>query len=110
MYYVKKTFEVAGAHHLELDYPSKCTHLHGHNWKITIYCKAKELDKNGMVVDFADIKHRVADQLDHNVVNDVIGCNPTAENMARWCQQQVPNCYRVDVQETSGNTATYEID
>lgn len=110
MYYVKKTFEVAGAHRLELDYPSKCTHLHGHNWKITIYCKAKELDKNGMVVDFADIKHRVADQLDHNVVNDVIGCNPTAENMARWCQQQVPNCYRVDVQETSGNTATYEID
>ena len=110
MYYVKKTFEVAGAHRLELDYPSKCTQLHGHNWQITIYCKAKELDANGMVVDFADIKRRVADKLDHQVINDIIGCNPTAENMAHWCQQQVPGCYRVDVQETSGNVATYEVD
>ena len=110
MYYVKKTFEVAGAHRLEFDYPSKCTQMHGHNWQITIYCKAKEMNHNGMVVDFADIKHRVADKLDHHVVNDVIGCNPTAENMARWCCEQVPNCYRVDVQETTGNVATYEVD
>ena len=101
---------MAGAHHLELDYPSKCTQLHGHNWVITIYCKAKELNKNGMVVDFADIKRRISDRLDHHVINDVIGCNPTAENIAYWCQQQVPNCYRVDVQETTGNIATYEKD
>lgn len=110
MFYVRKTFEVAGAHRLELDYPSKCTQLHGHNWTITIYCKSKELNKNGMVVDFAEIKHSIAERLDHQVVNDVIGCNPTAENIARWCQQQVKNCYRVDVQETTGNVATYEVE
>ena len=110
MYYVKKTFEVAGAHHLELDYPSKCTQLHGHNWIITIYCKAKELNSNGMVVDFSHIKSRITDKLDHKVINDVIGCNPTAENIAHWCQLQVENCYRVDVQETTGNVATYEVD
>lgn len=110
MYYVKKTIEVAGAHQLTLDYPSKCTQLHGHNWVITIYCKAMELNKNGMVVDFSDIKRCISDRLDHHVINDVIGCNPTAENIARWCQQQVPNCYRVDVQETTGNIATFEED
>jgi 6-pyruvoyltetrahydropterin/6-carboxytetrahydropterin synthase len=110
MYYVKKTIEVAGAHQLTLDYPSKCTQLHGHNWVITIYCKSMELNKNGMVVDFSDIKRCISDRLDHHVINDVIGCNPTAENIARWCQQQVPNCYRVDVQETTGNIATYEED
>lgn len=110
MYYVKKTFEVAGAHRLELDYESKCTQLHGHNWLITIYCRSRELDRNGMVIDFAKIKQNVADRLDHHVVNDVIGCNPTAENIAHWCQQQVPLCYRVDVQETTGNVATYEVD
>ena len=110
MYYVRKTIEVSGAHRLTLDYPSKCTQMHGHNWMITIYCKSRDLDKNGMVVDFAEIKRRISDRLDHQVVNDVIGCNPTAENMARWCQQQVPNCYRVDVQETTGNVATYELD
>ncbi len=110
MYYVAKKIEISGAHCLELDYPSKCTNLHGHNWNITIYCKSKELDKNGMVVDFSKIKSKIVDKLDHQIVNDVIGMNPTAENIARWCQQQVPNCYRVDVQESSGNLATYEID
>ncbi len=110
MYYVTKKIEISGAHYLELDYPSKCTNLHGHNWNITIYCKSKELDKNGMVVDFSKIKSKIVDKLDHQIVNDVIGMNPTAENIARWCQQQVPNCYRVDVQESSGNLATYEID
>ena len=53
---------------------------------------------------------QLQDRLDHQVINDIIGCNPTAENIARWCQQQVPGCYRVDVQETAGNTATYEVD
>ena len=37
-------------------------------------------------------------------------CNPTAENIARWCCDQITNCYRVDVQETTGNIATYEKD
>ena len=110
MFYVRKTFEVAGAHRLELDYESKCTQLHGHNWQITIYCKSAELDANGMVVDFAEIKRLVADRLDHQVFNDILGCNPTAENIARWCCGQVPKCYRVDVQETTGNVATYEVD
>ncbi len=110
MYYIKKTIEVAGAHQLTLDYPSKCCSLHGHNWIITIYCKAKELDKNGMVVDFSEIKRRIVDAMDHKVVNEVLKCNPTAENIARWCCEQVTNCYRVDVQETTGNIATYEKD
>ncbi len=110
MYYLKKTLEISGAHSLTLDYPSKCTAVHGHNWTITIYCRARELDRNGMIVDFSDIKRLVADPLDHHVLNDVLPCNPTAENLARWCCEQVPHCYRVDVQESTGNTATYELD
>lgn len=110
MYYLQKTIEISGAHRLDLDYPSKCTALHGHNWTITIYCRAQELDHNGMIVDFTLIKQRIADVLDHKILNDILPCNPTAENLARWCQQQVPHCYRVDVQESAGNIASYQVD
>ena len=50
MYYVKKTLEISAAHRLTLDYESKCTALHGHNWIITVFCRSAELDQNGMVV------------------------------------------------------------
>ena len=110
MYYIQKKIEISASHQLVLDYESKCTRMHGHNWIITIYCRSKELDDNGMVVDFSEIKRLIFDKLDHKVVNDVIPYNPTSENIARWCQQQIRCCYRVDVQETSGNIATYEVD
>ncbi|MBP5516636.1 MAG: 6-carboxytetrahydropterin synthase [Bacteroidales bacterium] len=110
MYYIKKTIEISGAHRLELDYPSKCSQLHGHNWTITVYCKSRELDKNGMIIDFCEIKHRISDVLDHKVLNDVLPFNPTAENLAHWCQEQIPYCYKVDVLESGGNEVTYEVD
>jgi len=108
MYYVKKTMEISAAHRLTLDYESKCTQLHGHNWLITVYCKSTELNANGMVVDFTIIKQMIKDRLDHQVLNDVLPCNPTAENIARWICEQIPHCYKVEVQESRGNVAIYE--
>ena len=108
MYYVKKTMEISAAHRLTLDYESKCTQLPGHNWTVTVFCKAEELDANGMVVDFTVIKRQVKQQIDHQVLNDVLPFNPTAENIAKWICEQVPHCYRVEVQESRGNMAAYE--
>lgn len=114
MYYVKKRLEIAGAHNLKLDYESKCSNLHGHNWIITVYCKSAKLDDNGMVVDFAHIKKEITDKFDHQYINDLfpfkLGINPTAENMAEYICKSIKNCYKVDVQESEGNIATFEKD
>lgn len=109
MYYVKKKIEVSAAHRLCLSYPSKCTQLHGHNWILTVECKAEELNADGMVVDFTHVKKLILDTMDHRVLNDVFSFNPTAENIARWVVENVPHCYRCEVQESEGNTAAYEI-
>lgn len=108
MYFVKKRLEIAGSHHLQLNYESKCSNLHGHNWIITVYCKSETLDNNGMVIDFTHIKKAVSDKLDHQNLNEIFDFNPTAENIAKWICDNVPKCYKVDVQESEGNTATYE--
>ena len=107
MYYISKRMVISASHHLELSYPSKCCNLHGHNWTITVHCKARELNKDGMVADFKLIKQRIESQLDHANLNEVLPCNPTAENIAKWICDQIPECYRVDVMESEGNSATY---
>lgn len=109
MYFVRKRLEIAAAHSLSLSYGSKCTNLHGHNWIMTIYCKAEKLNENGMVVDFSHIKDMLSEKMDHKILNKVFDFNPTAENLARWVVENVPNCYRAEIQESEDNFAAYEI-
>lgn len=139
MYYISKRMEIAGSHQLNLDYPSKCTNLHGHNWIITVHCKSELLNANGMVIDFTDIKKLVSEKLDHKNLTDLpefYGLNTTAEYIARTICDMInkklkenymerlqsfkttkpfatliipnPMCWKVEVQESEGNTAVYE--
>lgn len=109
MYRVRKRLEISGAHCLRLNYASKCSNLHGHNWIIEIYMHSEDLDENGMVCDFTHIKKRISDKLDHTFLNDVFTFNPTAENIAKWiCDELGEKCYKVTVQESEGNVAEYE--
>jgi 6-pyruvoyltetrahydropterin/6-carboxytetrahydropterin synthase len=108
MYKVKKQFEISASHKLYLDYDSPCQEIHGHNWKITVFCRSKELDNNGMVIDFSEIKRLVHGQLDHKHLNKVLQFNPTAENIAKWIVDTIPTCYKAIVEESTNNEASYE--
>lgn len=115
LYMMSKKMEIASCHHLELDYESKCTQYHGHNYIVTIHCVATTLNESGMVVDFAHVKQTIGKRYDHKCLNDVMDKNPTAENMAEEIHDIVCSmisddcgyCYRVDVQESEGNVASF---
>lgn len=74
------TFETA---HVLYNYDGKCKNMHGHSYKLFVTIKGKpikDLDspKNGMVVDFGDIKKivkfEIIDMWDHAVL--VNGASP----------------------------------
>lgn len=109
MYYCIKDLEISAAHKLALSYESPCSRLHGHNWKLRVFCRAETLNPDGMVVDFTHIKKAIHGKLDHQYLNEVLPFNPTAENIARWVVDTIPECYRCEVKESEGNTAIYEI-
>lgn len=110
MYYIKKRMEIAGCHSLRLSYESKCSRLHGHNWVVTVYCRATELNGDGMVADFTHIKEHVHGRLDHGNFNELFPFNPTAENIARWICGEIEGCFMVSVQESEGNSVLYVSD
>jgi len=87
MYRLKTELSFSAAHLLN-DYEGECKNLHGHNWKVELFIVGKELQKNGMLIDFKIIKLHLAKLLkgkfDHKFLNEVIDFNPTAENLSRY--------------------------
>ena len=98
--YIKTHF--AGAHHLR-GYPGNCEKPHGHNWKVKVTVKAKELDELGMGIDFKVLKKHVngvVDTLDHRDLNEhpyFQDCNPSSENIAIYIFNQLKRSLVLDI-------------
>ena len=108
MFFIEKTFTFAAAHKLKLNYLSPCQNLHGHEWTVTVYCAREDVNENGMVIDFSEIKRLVHGAFDHKTLNDVFLGNPTAENLAKYIADSVPFCYMAKVEESVGSVAIYK--
>jgi 6-pyruvoyltetrahydropterin/6-carboxytetrahydropterin synthase len=120
VYRIGKTFAFEAAHHLTgLPAGHKCTRRHGHSYTVTVTVAAEALTEPGFVTDFAGLAPlgRYLDgTLDHQDLNEVLGIEPTSENLARhlldWCQQNVPLpagawFEAVRVSETASSWAEY---
>ena len=115
----------SSAHQLR-GYKGKCENLHGHNYKIEIYARGRELDNIGLLVDFGELKmaaDEVVQYLDHRNINElepfIEELNPSAENLARYILERVrarvgdssrAEVYKVRCFETPTSVATYQVD
>jgi 6-pyruvoyltetrahydropterin/6-carboxytetrahydropterin synthase len=100
---IGRTYRFESAHHLPLvPEGHRCRNLHGHNYRVTIVVRGT-LDARGFVRDFAEMDSLVApliQQMDHRLLNDVKGLeNPTAEIIAAWFLNQIPDAESVRVYE-----------
>lgn len=85
----------------------QCSRMHGHNWQIEIFLVSRDkLNEDGMVEDFTHIKKVIHSKMDHANLNEIFDFNPTAENIGKWIVEQFDACYKVNIQESFGNTAT----
>ena len=137
MFTVTRYHDISCGHRV-CGHENKCSHLHGHNYRIT-FCCAGELDSLGRVSDFSVIKEKLcvwleehfdhrfliwtedplADallSLDPKVVQ--VPFNPTAENIAEYLVTVVGpeqlrgtgvKLIRCDVEETRKCTATFTL-
>jgi len=84
----------AAAHRLR-EYEGNCERLHGHNWRVEVTVESRELDEQGIALDFRAIKAHLAELLgrfDHKYLNDVPpfdALNPSSENRARHLVEEL---------------------
>jgi 6-pyruvoyltetrahydropterin/6-carboxytetrahydropterin synthase len=84
---VEQTF---AAGHALRNYKGKCENVHGHNYRVRVTIEGEQLDANGLLVDFVDVKRLMGgaiEYLDHRFINDLEPfdkINPSAENIAKY--------------------------
>jgi 6-pyruvoyltetrahydropterin/6-carboxytetrahydropterin synthase len=122
MHTIFKDFSFAAAHAIR-GHTRGCENLHGHNYRVRVHLRARQLDGLGMVLDFADLKaimQEVLGPFDHRVLNEVPPFdqrNTTAELLAEYVYREVArrmpgdgriDVARVEVWENDTSCAAYE--
>lgn len=93
MFRLTVTDSFASAHQLR-EYQGQCEKLHGHNWLVEVVIEGEELNSQGLLMDFKDLKKALKEilkELDHTFLNEhpyFKDRNPTSENLAFYifCQ------------------------
>ncbi|WP_410219170.1 6-carboxytetrahydropterin synthase QueD [Paracoccus sp. (in: a-proteobacteria)] len=115
MYRISKEFHFSASHclsHLPEDH--QCARLHGHNYIVVVELAAADLNSDGFVRDYHELKplkDYIDTRFDHRHLNEVIDGASTAENLARhffdWCRARWAETSAVKVSETPKTWAEY---
>lgn len=117
MYKISKEFSFSAAHSLfGLSDNHPCSRLHGHNYVVTVHLQAEQLNQQGFVRDYNElriVKEYIDNNLDHRNLNDILApLNSSAENIAKMLydkfKPQLPELFAVEVSETPKTSAIYE--
>ena len=120
MFEISISTRFSAAHHLQ-GYPGSCAEHHGHNWEVEVFVQGEQLGETGLLMDFRDLKKRVAEtlaEIDHTDLNKADAFaeeNPTSENIARFLYRRLSSALngggcrvgRVSVRETPETQAIY---
>ena len=107
MFYITKIFHFEAAHALN-GYDGKCRNIHGHSYELQVTVKGMPLNepgnpKNGMVIDFHDLKtivnQEVIEKLDHALI---LG-NNMPENFVKITKQSFDKVVELSYQPTTEN-------
>lgn len=137
MYTVRKLFKFEAAHQLASAYSRACSEtVHGHSYRVEVFFRSRNLDANGMVIDFGAVtdmikaiimhwdhalivpasfgKNRITALRRTNKKLYVSAENPTAEWMAKHLYDTIRAVYpvllyKVRVHETDTGYAEYAL-
>jgi len=105
---ITKHFDFETAHAL-YGYDGKCKNIHGHSYQLYVTVIGKPIDdinnvKNGMVIDFGDLKKivntEIVDVFDHATI---LNQNTPHKELAEIIRPHSPKVILVDYQPTSEN-------
>jgi 6-pyruvoyltetrahydropterin/6-carboxytetrahydropterin synthase len=112
MIYLTLTDHFSAAHYLK-NYDGKCKNLHGHTWVVDVELVGKISSmENGILLDFTELKPLVKSILpDHQLLNDVVDFNPTAENLVVWlCQELAKKLLEINFKGQINSVTLWESD
>ncbi len=120
MYEVDICRSFSAAHFLR-GYKGDCSTLHGHNWTVQVFIRAKQLDEIGIACDFKKLKREldaIILEFDHTNISEhpaFVETNTTSEIISRKILEMLSEkinddnlkVHRVRIGESPGSGATY---
>lgn len=120
-YELNKDMNFAAAHFIPFDTAGKCQNVHGHTYFANVTIVGNELQEDGFLVNFQELKQLVHGEYDHTLINnhqDFTDKSPSTEVVAKTIYKNIeqalkkydndPKVLQVIVRETPTSYVTYK--